>query len=510
MNTDTPQPRKPRVYISYTWRTPNGRKKGLRLADKLLEAGIDVRLDLYYGKSLHGFTPPPLQSDRDAWDFWQEEQIKLADRVILFCSEEYASSPPDSGVGRDLRYMQADAKTSAYGLNKLIPVGLGSYEANASFIPFFLRGATYYDVGSPQQGQFNFDDLVCRLRAEFPPVEATTSVVLSKRKASSSGKAKGKTQVAKSSLEVGDLKGKIHAAIITIRLDEYEAMEAKLGEVRAVSGKNTYKYAEVTPEEGEPLSVVLTRVVGQGNTRAQGVASNIIAELDPAWIILVGIAGGVPDFDYSLGDVVLTTYLHDFSLTAASDEGVTRQVMGGDMHRDVERFLSTRAVGADARKLKALAGFDTDPELIKHPAVYPASIADADRYYGTPSYQAKVKRSIENRFPNGERQGGPVIRQGPTANGNVLVKSGNLLKTWQESARHIVQIEMELAGVYEAARTAGRENYPILAVRGLSDIVGFARDKDWTEYACKTAAAFTSAVLQSGFVDFEKNLPNPQ
>lgn len=494
----------PRVYISYTTRTPKLKRKGLWLAEKLRESGVDSRIDLYYGKSLHGFIPPPALPDRDAWDHWQEEQIKLADRVIVFCAEEYASAPENSGVARDLRYIESDLKTSRDGLGKLIPVGLGAFETNSRFIPSFMSGATYYDIGSPQRGYFGLADLIRRLKTEFPSLWTTPSA------SSAPVKRKGRTMTT-SSLQSSDLKGRIHAAIITIRQDEYEAMEAKLGKVRPVVGKNTYKYAELKPDEGAPISVVLTRVVGQGNTKAQAVASNIINELDPAWIILVGIAGGVPDTEYSLGDVVLATYLHDFSLTAAGESGVTRQHMGGDMHREVERFLSTRAVGADGSRLRELAGFDTDSDLVNHPVVLSPEISESRRYYGSPSYRKKVKRTIENRFPNGKRNGGAIVRQGPCANGNVLVKSSGLLEEWQESARHIVQVEMELGGVYEAARTANRENYPVLAIRGLSDIVGFARDSHWTGYACKTAAAFASAVLQSGFVDFAKNLPqNPQ
>jgi hypothetical protein len=86
----------------------------------------------------------------------------------------------------------------------------------------------------------------------------------------------------------------------------------------------------------------------------------------------------------------------------------------------------------------------------------------------------------------------------------VLVKDAELLARWQDSARQVVHVETELSGVYEAARTLGRENYPILAVRGLSDIVGFTRDPEWTAYACQTAAAYTVAVLRSGLIDFGK------
>ena len=36
---------------------------------------------------------------------------------------------------------------------------------------------------------------------------------------------------------------------------------------------------------------------------------------------------------------------------------------------------------------------------------------------------------------------------------------------------------------------------PFLAIRGISDIVGFKRDPGWTAYACHSAAAFTRAFL---------------
>ncbi len=56
---------------------------------------------------------------------------------------------------------------------------------------------------------------------------------------------------------------------------------------------------------------------------------------------------------------------------------------------------------------------------------------------------------------------------------------------------------METAGVYEAAQTI-KHQYPVIAIRGISDIVGLQRDQAWTEYACETAAAFTHAFIMTG------------
>lgn len=80
---DRPAIGKPRVYISYSSYTLGLGCKAKSLAEKLRKEGIDSRIDLYYGQSLHGVTPPPPVPERDAWDHWQEQQVKLADRIIV-------------------------------------------------------------------------------------------------------------------------------------------------------------------------------------------------------------------------------------------------------------------------------------------------------------------------------------------------------------------------------------------------------------------------------------------
>jgi hypothetical protein len=76
------------------------------------------------------------------------------------------------------------------------------------------------------------------------------------------------------------------------------------------------------------------------------------------------------------------------------------------------------------------------------------------------------------------------------------MKNTQVSEQWRKVARQIVAVEMEVAGVYHAARQLHRE-YPILMIRGISDIIGFKRDNKWTEYACNTAAAFALAVVNT-------------
>src|SRR6266566_10163367 len=90
----------------------------------------------------------------------------------------------------------------------------------------------------------------------------------------------------------------------------------------------------------------------------------------------------------------------------------------------------------------------------------------------------------------------PDFKAGSIASSNHLIRNPLILNQWREIARTILAVEMEAAGVYEAAQGIDRQ-YPVMAIRGISDIVGLKRDSRWTEYACQTAAAFMYAFIMT-------------
>ncbi len=63
-------------------------------------------------------------------------------------------------------------------------------------------------------------------------------------------------------------------------------------------------------------------------------------DLRPKWIALVGIAGGFPSDDFSLGDVVLASRVLDLCVTASKKGETEYAVHGGFCHPDVEALLS--------------------------------------------------------------------------------------------------------------------------------------------------------------------------
>ena len=112
--------------------------------------------------------------------------------------------------------------------------------------------------------------------------------------------------------------------------------------------------------------------------------------------------------------------------------------------------------------------------------------------YGSEDWQKRVRRTLAHHFGGGERA--PVFVAGAIASSDRLVKDPKLLFPWIETARDLLAVEMESAGVY---RAVGDQRTLMLAIRGVSDIVGLERDDRWTKYACATAAAFTRAYLRT-------------
>jgi nucleoside phosphorylase len=284
------------------------------------------------------------------------------------------------------------------------------------------------------------------------------------------------------------LKGKIDFAVITIRADENKAMLRRLPNRQIYEGSNrSYIISRLPLADNTEYLIAVIRSLEQGEGQAQDVARDAIEDLDPSWLLLVGIAGGVPANEFSLGDVVVATRLADFSVTAAL-EGRKAQlaVSGGPMHKQVQD-----KVALIAAMETEFGEWNTDQSLgMARP---PVELTE-EKFYGDDQWRTTVKESMTRHFESSVPLRPPRITTGAIASSDTLVKDSQLLQQWQEAARQVVAVEMELGGVYIAARRMNRE-YPILAIRGISDIVGFKRHPDWTEYACQSAAAFAHAFL---------------
>lgn len=289
---------------------------------------------------------------------------------------------------------------------------------------------------------------------------------------------------------IAELKGKVDFGIITIREDEFEAVLQRLPAERLVTGRQAYVISRLQTSNQDEYVIALARCIEPGNGQAQTVARDLIEDLNPQWILLVGIAGSIPDYEYTLGDVILASRLHDFSISASIEieNQQTRQQFssrGGPMHPDVQKWISL---------LPALPSF-LEPWNTREALTVtrPEVKFTKSNFYGDPQWNKKVRECLTRYFGKDSiRQHSKAVAV-PVASSDILVKNTKLVTQWLDTTRDIKAVEMELAGVYQAAFNADK---PVLAIRGISDIVGFKRSPDWTSYACHAAASFLAALLR--------------
>ncbi len=271
--------------------------------------------------------------------------------------------------------------------------------------------------------------------------------------------------------------------ILTIRQDEDTAVVALLGKLEPAVGGRSYRIARLASESGT-LTIALLRLTEAGNGPAHDAAHDAISELKPRMLVLVGIAGGVPAPEFTLGDVMVATRVADLRVQALLPASAAQlEVRGGLVHKGLADRLNN---------LVELSGWTN---AVTHPR--PLALLDAPLFKGSEEWNKKIRRSLEAQFYGLTRREYPRYFTGTVGSSDSLVKDDVALRHWLQSVRKVESVEMEAAGVMEAAARPDAL-YPVLVVRGISDIVGYERDPAWTAYACQSAAAFAVSLLRSG------------
>src|SRR5262249_15889139 len=141
---------------------------------------------------------------------------------------------------------------------------------------------------------------------------------------------------------------------------------------------------------GEAYTVAVVRCAEQGNTDALNTARDLIEDLDPAWLLVVGIAGGVPADELTLGDVLVSTRIVDFSVEAVlTDAAGEYAVGGGPLHPDAAKLAAD--VGAIMLGGE-LQGWNTPDAIGMVPP--PVDFADGN-FYGDPEWQERVRVQLQ-------------------------------------------------------------------------------------------------------------------
>lgn len=254
-------------------------------------------------------------------------------------------------------------------------------------------------------------------------------------------------------------KGPIDFAVITALKLERDAVLTRLDAgydlVQEDDEPLTYYYGHVTiPSSGERFSVVVVMLLKMGNDEAAVATTRLIHRWQPAHVLMVGIAGGVPG-KVMLGDVTVADSIFYYEMAKLTLKGDERRPEGFI----TSRLLYGRAQAYEASEWKGEIGIERpDAEAPETPM--------PDAYFG-------------------------VI-----AAGEKVIADRKTLPKLLKANPKIIAVAMEGAGV---ARAALSQNPPaaFLEIRGVCDYANEEKNDNWQPYAANAAAAFTIGLLRS-------------
>lgn len=139
----------PKVFISYSWHPEENKIRVQRLAERLMQDGVEVVLDVWALKHGH-----------DKYVF-MEQMVKDPDikKVLVICNEDYARKADDrtGGVGTESTIMSSDIYSLAEQ-TKFIPILVK--KNGEPCLPTFLKSRMYIDMSSNETYELGYDQLL--------------------------------------------------------------------------------------------------------------------------------------------------------------------------------------------------------------------------------------------------------------------------------------------------------------------------------------------------------------
>ncbi len=245
----------------------------------------------------------------------------------------------------------------------------------------------------------------------------------------------------------------VDVLIITALPEERDAVLHQLEDFSPTQvGKSPIYYTCTLPTNIGECKVAVTQLSQMGNVSASIHATKAIDEMDPKYVLMVGIAAGIKS-RVNRGDVVVCSQV---------------------LYYEQAKQTST---GAEYRPIS----INADPILLQTAQNYNDS---------------NWCSLIVTKMPQFEGTDSPRVYFGPFAVGDKVVADQNFISSLMKLHPKIIGIEMESYGVAEAAAEAySRPRF--LAIRGISDFADEQKDDSFRQYASSAAAAYTVGFLQA-------------
>lgn len=277
--------------------------------------------------------------------------------------------------------------------------------------------------------------------------------------------------------------------IYTIKDEEFLAVLDRLGSSNDITGESGQRYKIARTRVGDQeIAIALFRGVSQGNQESQTLIHRAITDLSPSWMFVVGIAGGAPHKDFTIGDVVVASELLEFTYEVKIDDAPSK--------------LHPRTLPLDRRSHGLVSML---PALLRQVSFWSSEAETRQRRPGPPLpeqvladipeiHRPILTAAMQHHLSIARTE--PKAITGTVGSSNALMKSSDFLAQLTGAYKFLLCVEMESAGAYAACNTSS--SIPLTTIRGISDIVGVSRSEEWTNYACQTAASLAVNLIRGG------------
>jgi len=140
-----------KVFISYSWTTPQHEEWVINLAEKLMSDGIDVVIDKW-----------DLKEGHDLYNF-MESMVKSPEinKVLIILDRKYSEKADarSGGVGTETQIISPKVYKNA-SQEKFLPIVAERDKEGKAFIPTFLEGRVYIDLSAIEHYEENYEILI--------------------------------------------------------------------------------------------------------------------------------------------------------------------------------------------------------------------------------------------------------------------------------------------------------------------------------------------------------------
>lgn len=243
-------------------------------------------------------------------------------------------------------------------------------------------------------------------------------------------------------------------AVICALEEEAEMIKEALIEVEKcqVEYDDDIYYKGFFDTEDRKISVVLSFANQMGMVAATSLATKMINNFAPRYMVMTGIAGGTKPDKMNFGDVVVAKTSWDYRA-------------GKDIRKD-----------DNTQHLNSINALSIDTKLIS--------------YCRDLSQDKTSLREIKDSFKMGEAPGTELqLLMGPVVSGASVVTDPEIVKDVLENQhREVLAIEMEIYGMYYAASWAINPRPKFIALKAISDFADSKKGDKYHKYASYTSA----------------------